>query len=169
MQSSKFDNYKEIREVLPDNNRKNGICGNDIAKKEAKCFLEEYWRTLRCNAGRWMETNLFPLAIGGAGPTSMVFAEWICNKETIYLGEGMKYQEDRHECTIGLLRFSEFLDALTKGMKEEVWNDHVLDKHRKNIEGNIAEGMDIWNDPNQYVAALIRDVKLYIVIIKHNI
>ena len=54
-------------------------------------------------------------------------------------------------------------------MKEEVWNDHVLDKHRKTIEGNIAEGMENWNDPDQDVAVRIRNVKLYIVIIKHNI
>ena len=33
---------------------------------------------------------------------------------------GMKYNEDRHKCTIDLLRFCEFLDALPEVMKEEV-------------------------------------------------
>ena len=55
----------------------------------------------------------------------------------------MKYNEERHKCTINLLRFHEFLDALPKEMKEEVRNDHVLDKYRETIKENIAEGMDI--------------------------
>ena len=58
----------------------------------------------------------------------------------------MKYHEDRHKCTIDILRFSELLDALTKGMKEEVCNDHFLYTHRETTEENIAEGMEIWND-----------------------
>ena len=64
--------------------------------------------------------------------------------------------------------FLKFLDALPEGMKEEVWNDHDLDKHRENIKDKIAEGMYIWNDPNQDVSALRHDVKLYMVIIKHH-
>ena len=80
----------------------------------------------------------------------------------------MKYHEDRHKCTIDLLRFHKLLDALPEGMKEEVWNDHVLDKHRETIEDKIAEGMDIWNNPEQDVSALRHYVKLYIVLIKHH-
>ena len=53
-------------------------------------------------------------------------------------------------------------------MEEEVWNDHALDKDCETIEYKIAEGMDIWNDPNQDVSALCYDVKLYTVIIKHH-
>ena len=53
-------------------------------------------------------------------------------------------------------------------MKEEVWNDYVLDKHRKTIEDKIAEGMDIWNNPDQDVSALCHGVKLYMGIIKHH-
>ena len=33
MQSSNFDNYKDIREFLPANNHENGIYGKDTAKK----------------------------------------------------------------------------------------------------------------------------------------
>ena len=65
-----------------------------------------------------MDTNPFPLAIGDAGPTSMIFAQCICEEETIDLGEGMKYHEDRQECNIELLRFRECLDALPEEMKE---------------------------------------------------
>ena len=53
-------------------------------------------------------------------------------------------------------------------MKEEVWNYYFLDKHRKTIEDKIAEGMYIWNDPVQDVAALHCNVKYYIVIINHH-
>ena len=53
-------------------------------------------------------------------------------------------------------------------MEEEVWNDHALDKDCETIEYKIAEGMDIWNYPNQDVSALCYDVKLYTVIIKHH-
>ena len=106
-----------------------------------------------------METNLIPLSIGSTGPTSMIFVQWICEKVTIDLGEGMKYHEERHECTIDLLRFCELLDSLPKVMKEEVWNDHVLDKHCENIKDNITGGMDIWNDPDQDVVVLHCDIK----------
>ena len=63
-----------------------------------------------------METNLLPLAIGGAGPTSMIFAQWICDKDTIDFGECMNYHEDRHEYTIDLLRFRKFLDYSKKSL-----------------------------------------------------
>ena len=52
-----------------------------------------------------MDRNLLPLAIDGVGPISVVFAQWLCDEYTIDLGEGMKYHENRHECTIYLLRF----------------------------------------------------------------
>ena len=97
-----------------------------------------------------------------------MFAQWLSDEETDDLGEGMKYHEDRHKCTIHLLIFHGFLDALTKGMTEEVWNDHVLNKHCKNIEGNIVEVMDMWNNLNQDLATLHRNVKLYTVRIKHH-
>ena len=58
--------------------------------------------------------------------------------------------------------------ALPEIIKEELCNDHVLDKHRKTIEEKIAEGIDIWNDPDQDVSALCHDVKLYMEIIKHH-
>ena len=64
-----------------------------------------------------MDTNLLPIAIGGAVPNSMVFAQWLCNKGTIDIGEVMKYHEDHHKFTIDLLSFCEFLDALTEGIK----------------------------------------------------
>ena len=60
---------------------------------------------LRSNSGSWMDRNLLPLAIDGVGPISVVFAQWLCDEYTIDLGEGMKYHENRHECTIYLLRF----------------------------------------------------------------
>ena len=80
----------------------------------------------------------------------------------------MSYQEDSHKCTINLLIFREFLDALTEEMKEEVMNDHVLDKHREKIKEKIVEGMEIWNDPDQDVSALCQYVKLYLVMIYHH-
>ena len=40
MQSSNFDNYKYIREVLPANDHENGIYGKDIENKQAKDFSE---------------------------------------------------------------------------------------------------------------------------------
>ena len=80
----------------------------------------------------------------------------------------MSYHKDSHKFTIDLLIFSEFLDALTKGTKEEVMNDHVLDKHRETIEDKIVEGMEIWNDPDQDVSALCQYVKLYLVMIYHH-
>ena len=86
-----------------------------------------------------MKTNFLPLAIGGASLTSIIFAQWLCSEDNIDLGEGMKYHEDRHKCIIDLLRFCEFLGALPKGMKEEVWNDHVLDNHHETIEDNVVE------------------------------
>ena len=93
---------------------------------------------LRYNAGHLMEKTLLPLAIGGAGPTSMVFVKWLCDKDTIDLGEGMNYREDRHEYTIDLLRFCKLLDAPPEGMNEEVWNYHALDKHYESIEEKIT-------------------------------
>ena len=80
----------------------------------------------------------------------------------------MKYHEDCHKCNIDLFRFCEFLYALTKGMNEDVWNYHALDKHRKTVKDKIAEGMEIWDDPVQDVAALRRNVKSYNVIIKNH-
>ena len=79
----------------------------------------------------------------------------------------MNYHEDRPNFTIELLMFCEFLDALPEGMKEEVWNDHFLDKHQKTTEEKISEGMNICNNPDQDAAALCHDVKSYMVIIKH--
>ena len=60
----------------------------------------------------------------------------------------MNYHEGHHEFTIGLLRFCGLLDALPKVIKEELWNDYVLNKHHKNIKDKIVEGMDIWNNTN---------------------
>ena len=80
-----------------------------------------------------METKISLLAIGGVVTTFMIFAQWICDKDTIDLGEVMNYHEDRHKCTIDLLRYWLLLDALTKGMQEEVWNDNFLNKHCENI------------------------------------
>ena len=80
----------------------------------------------------------------------------------------MKYNEDRHECTIDLLRFCELLGSLIELIKEEVWNYHVLDKHRETIEDNIAERIDIWNDPDQNISALCQNVKSYMVIINQH-
>ena len=65
--------------------------------------------------------------------------------------------------------FCELLYALPEIIKEELCNDHVLDKHRKTIEEKIAEGIDIWNDPDQDVSALCHDLKSYLVMIKHHI
>ena len=39
--------------------------------------------------------------------------------------------------------FHELLGALSEGMKEEVCNDHDLNKHRKTIEDKVAKWMDI--------------------------
>ena len=98
----------------------------------------------------------------------MIFAQWLCEEDTIDLGEGMNYHEDRQSFTIDLLRFCELFDALPEVIKEEFWNFHVLDKHLETIEEKIAEGMDIWNNPDQDVSALCQDVKLYTVIINHH-
>ena len=168
MQRSNFDNYKEIREGLTTNDHDNGIYCKDTAKKKAKDLFEEYKKTLKSNSMRCMETNLLPLAIGGAGPNSMIFAQWFCDKYTIDLGEGMRYHEERHKCNIDLLRFCELFDALPEVIKEEFWNFHVLDKHLETIEEKIAEGIDIWNDPDQDVSTILHNVKLYMVIIKHH-
>ena len=40
MQSSNFDNYKEINEGLPSDYHDNGIYGEDTAKKEDKDLFE---------------------------------------------------------------------------------------------------------------------------------
>ena len=117
MQSSNFDNHKDIREGMPADDHKNCIYGKETAKNQANDFFEEYKKTLISNAGQWMETNNLPLAIGGECPTSMIFAQWICDEDTIDLGEGMKYYKDHNECTIDLLRFHELLDALPEGIK----------------------------------------------------
>ena len=74
MQSSNFDNYKDISEGLLVDDHENGIYGKDTAKNQSKYFFEEYEKTLRFNAGRWMVTNLLPLTIGGAGPTYIIFS-----------------------------------------------------------------------------------------------
>ena len=42
MQSSNFENYEEIREVLSVNNHKNGIYDKNTTKKNSNDFLEEY-------------------------------------------------------------------------------------------------------------------------------
>ena len=167
MRSSNFYNYKGIREGLPANNHENGIYGKYKEKNQAKYLFEEYKKTLRYNSRRWKETNLLQIAIDGAGPTSTIFVPCICNEDTIDIGEGMKYHEDLHECTIDLLMFCEFLNALPDVMKNDVYNYHVIDNHPENIEEKIVEGMDIWNDPGQDVSSFCQNLKLYTVIIKH--
>ena len=80
-----------------------------------------------------METKLPPLAISGVVPTSMIFAQWLCDEDTIDLVEVMKYHEDCHKSTIDLLRYWGLLNSMPKGMEEEVWNDNFIDNHRANI------------------------------------
>mmetsp|Transcript_35038 Transcript_35038/g.76818 ORF Transcript_35038/g.76818 Transcript_35038/m.76818 type:complete len:471 (+) Transcript_35038:423-1835(+) len=166
MESIHWDGYKMIRDALPEDNIEKDIYGKGTAEKQAVDFFDEYEKTLRSNAGRWMQSDLLPLAIGGTSQTSTVFSQWLCDVQVP--DEDIKYHDSSHECEVDCQRFRQFLDALPEGTKDKVWEDYILNKFRDTIQDKIALGLNIWADTDEDIADLRHYIKSYMAILKHH-